>query len=94
MQTTCVALKLGETAKDMSDVTFSNCAITQSSRAFGIYATWGGDVENVMVSNIVCNTNAPLVLNRPFQIAAWDQKSAKTGEIIRKGGNVKKCDCF
>jgi polygalacturonase len=89
MQTTCVALKLGETAKDMSDVTFSNCAITQSSRAFGIYATWGGDVENVMVSNIVCNTNAPLVLNRPFQIAAWDQKSAKTGEIIRKGGNVK-----
>ncbi len=89
MQTTCVALKFGETSKDMGDVTFSNCVITQSSRAFGIYATWGGTVENVIVSNIICNTNAPLVLNRPFQISAWDTRDKKTKEVMRKGGSVR-----
>ena len=89
MQTTCVALKCGETSKNMSDITFSNCVITQSSRAFGIYATWGGMVENVIVQNIICNTNAPLVLNRPFQIAAWDARDKKTKEVIRKGGSVR-----
>ena len=89
MQTTCVALKYGETSKNITDLTFSNCVITKSSRAFGIYATWGGDVENVTVSNIIANTNAPLVLNRPFQIAAWDARDKKTKEVIRKGGNVR-----
>ena len=89
METTCVALKLGETSKNMGDVTFSNCVITKSSRAFGIYATWGGTVENVIVSNIVANTNAPLVLNRPFQIAAWDARDKKTKEVIRRGGHVR-----
>ena len=88
MHTTCVALKFGETSKNMGDVTFSNCVITQSSRAFGIYATWGGDVENVVVSNIVANTNAPLVLNRPFQISAWNFKG-RDGETKWKGGNVR-----
>ena len=89
MQTTCVALKFGETSKDMRDVTFSNCIITKSSRAFGIYALWGGDIENVIIDNIVCNTNAPLVLNRPFQICAWDKRSRETGAVVLEGGNVK-----
>jgi polygalacturonase len=89
MQTTCVALKFGETAKDLRDVTFSNCVITKSSRAFGIYAIWGGTIENVLVDNIVCNTNAPLVLNRPFQISAWHKRSRETGEVVSKGGNVR-----
>lgn len=88
MQTTCVALKCGETSKRISGLTLSNCVITESSRAFGIYATWGGDVENVNVSNIVANTNAPLVLNRPFQISAWDAYS-REGAFLRKGGNVR-----
>ncbi len=89
MQTTCVALKFGEVAKDIRDITFSNCVITKSSRAFGVYATLGGDVENVLVDNIVCNTNAPLVLNRPFQISAWDKRTRATGKVRAKGGNVK-----
>lgn len=88
MQTTCVALKCGETSKDISDLVFSNCIITRSSRALCIYATWGGDIENVNVSNIVCNTNAPLVLNRPIQISAWDQYS-REGEFLVSGGNVR-----
>lgn len=88
IQTTCVALKFGEVSKDIRDVTFSNCVIKNSSRAFGIYATLGGNVENVTVSNIICNTNAPLVLNRPFQIAAWARQDPN-GTISMKGGNVK-----
>ena len=88
MQTTCVALKMGETSKEISDITFSNCVITKSSRAFGIYATWGGTISNVLIDNIVCNTNAPLVLNRPFQLAAWDTFD-KEGKRVRKGGHIK-----
>ncbi|MGC9375269.1 MAG: glycoside hydrolase family 28 protein, partial [Bacteroidales bacterium] len=87
LQTTCVALKLGETVKDMSDITFSNCVITESSRAFGIYATWGGHLSNILVDNIVCNTNAPLVLNRPFQISAWNRYD-KEGNLLWEGGSI------
>lgn len=83
MQTTCVALKMGETYKNIRDITFSNCVITRSSRAFGIYAKHGGTIENVLLDNIVCNTNAPLVLNRPIQIGIWpdSKRNLPAGEV-------------
>ncbi len=74
MKTTCVALKLGENFKRIADVTFSNCIIYESSRAIGIYGDCGGTTENINISNIVCNTNAPLILNRPIQIGIWKGK--------------------
>ncbi|NQZ76380.1 MAG: right-handed parallel beta-helix repeat-containing protein, partial [Ekhidna sp.] len=88
IRTSCAALKLGEVYKPISDITFSNCTIYESSRAFAIYTRHGGDVSNINVSNIVANTNAPLVLNRPFQLGAWDMKDRKTGETIIKGGDI------
>ncbi len=81
MQTTCVALKLGETYKDIHDVVFTNCVITGSSRAIGIYATEGGHLYNININNIVCNTNAPLVLNRPIQISQFIYEGEKKGRI-------------
>lgn len=68
--TSCVALKLGatESFKDIKDVTFSNCVIDKSNRALGWYVREGGTFENITVSNIVCNTRAPFVLNRPIHI--------------------------
>lgn len=72
LQTLCVALKLEESYKKSSNVTFSNCAIYGSSRAIGLYVFQGGIVENINISNIVSESNAPLVLNRPIHIGAWD----------------------
>jgi hypothetical protein len=65
-----VGLKLGcnESAKDITDVTFSNCIINKSSRAIGIYVKDGGTYDRITISNIVANTNAPLIFNRPIQI--------------------------
>lgn len=70
IETLCVGLKLGcvESNKDITDVTFSNCIINKSSRAIGIYVKDGAVYDRVTITNIVCNTNAPLVLNRPIQI--------------------------
>jgi hypothetical protein len=79
IQTSCVALKLGyaESFQDMSEITFSNCVIDKSSRAIGLYVGEGAVCENITISNIAANTNAPFVLNRPIQIMV-EQKSAKS----------------
>lgn len=70
IETLCVALKLGatESYKDISDVTMSNCVINKSSRAIGLYSREGGIFENISIFNIVANTNAPLIFNRPIQL--------------------------
>ena len=70
IETLCVGLKMGcnESFKDMSDVTFSNCVVNKSSRAVGLYVREGAHYENIVIDNIVANTNAPLIFNRPIQI--------------------------
>lgn len=83
LETTCVAFKVGnETWQDIYDVTFSNSVITKSSRAIGIYENCGANIYNINISNITCNTNAPLVLNRPIHISIWkDEDTVKAGTI-------------
>lgn len=78
IETLCVGLKMGcvESFKDMSDITFSNCVINKSSRAVGIYVKEDADYNNIVISNITANTNAPLVFNRPIIIMA--QRTDKT----------------
>ena len=70
IETLCVGLKMGctESNKDMTDVTFSNCIINKSSRAIGIYVKDGAVYDRITINNIVSNTNAPLIFNRPIQI--------------------------
>ena len=69
LETLCAALKLGtESWQDFRRITFSNCTVRAASRLFAIYVRDGGTVEDVIVSNIVGTTKAPLVLNRPIQL--------------------------
>ncbi|HOJ65359.1 MAG TPA: glycosyl hydrolase family 28 protein [Paludibacteraceae bacterium] len=70
IETLCVALKLGctESSKDITDVTFNNCVVNKSSRAVMIGVRDGATYDRIAIINIVANTNAPLVFNRPIQI--------------------------
>lgn len=69
LETLCAALKLGtESWQDFRRITFSNCTVRAASRLFAIYVRDGGTAEDVIVSNIVGTTKAPLVLNRPIQL--------------------------
>lgn len=70
LKTSCVALKLGcsESVQDMRNVTFSNCTVTGSSRGIGLYSVRGALLENIAISNIVCDTKAPLMFTRPIHI--------------------------
>lgn len=84
LETLCVGLKVGcnESFKDMSDVTFSNCVVNKSSRAVGLYIREGAIYENINVCNIVANTNAPLILNRPIDVMVEKRKpESKMGGI-------------
>ena len=83
IETLCVGLKLGcnESFKDMSDVTFSNCVVNKSSRAVGLYVREGAVYDNILISNIVSNTNAPLIFNRPIQVMVEQRDSTS-----KKGG--------
>lgn len=69
LETLCAALKLGtESYADFKRITFSNCVVRAASRLFAIYIRDGATAEDVVVSNIVGTTKAPLVLNRPIQL--------------------------
>jgi hypothetical protein len=69
LESLCAALKLGtESYEDYRRITFSNCTVKKSSRLFAIYVRDGATIEDVTVSNISGDTNAPLVLNRPLQL--------------------------
>lgn len=76
IRTKCAALKFGcaETFHDMRQVTFSNCVVYESSRAVGIYTKAGGNIDDVTIANIVCDTRNPFVMNRPLQIQVQGPK--------------------
>jgi hypothetical protein len=84
IRTRCVALKFGcaESFHDFRQVTFSNCVVHGSSRAVGIYSLEGGTVEDVTISNIVCDTKNPFMANRPIHLDCRRMKpESKLGKI-------------
>jgi len=64
----CAALKCGESYKAFRNISFSNCGIYESSRAVALYAYQGGTIDGVTISNIACDTRAPLMMPRPIHI--------------------------
>ncbi|MCH8475324.1 MAG: right-handed parallel beta-helix repeat-containing protein [Opitutales bacterium] len=70
MRTNCVGLKLGcfESHQDMRQITFSNNVVYNSSRAVGIYNFKGATFEDIIISNLVCDDDNELYLNRPIHI--------------------------
>ena len=83
IRTKCVALKLGcaESDHDFKQVTFSNCVVYESSRAFGLYAKRGGAMEDITVSNIVCDTQNAFMMNRPIHIMSIAENERPAGKI-------------
>jgi hypothetical protein len=70
LRSNAAGLKIGtETGQDVRQVVFSNCVVHNATRAVAIYACDGGTVEDVGVSNIVCDTKNGWPLNRPIQLA-------------------------
>ena len=76
LRTNCVGLKLGanETVHDMRQITFSNCVVFASTRAVGLYNWRGCTEEDIVVSNIVCDTNGGMRLNRRIHIDAQHEE--------------------
>lgn len=70
MRTNCVGLKLGcfESHRDMRQITFTNNVVYNSSRAVGIYNFKGATFEDILISNLVCDDDNDLYLNRPIHI--------------------------
>jgi len=90
IECSCAALKIGnESFRDISQVTFTNCVITNSNRAIGIYAEGAGVVSDVMISNIVCDTKAPFLYNRPIHISLLQRETPKGGVY---GGEIENTD--
>lgn len=70
VRTNCVGLKLGcfESHKDMRQITFTNNVVFNSSRAVGIYNFKGATFEDIIISNLLCDDDNELPLNRPIHI--------------------------
>ena len=66
----CVALKIGanETYQDIRRIHFTNCTVSGSHRAIGVYSFRGKTIEDVSFENIHCDTHAPLMFTRPIHI--------------------------
>jgi hypothetical protein len=81
----CAALKLGTggTYHDMRQITFSNCSIYGSHRGVAIYTVEGGTMEDVAVSNIVFESNVPVILPLPIHLDARRNTDASKLGVIR-----------
>ncbi len=83
LRSTCAAVKLGTGSwHAFKQITFNNSVVHQSSRAFQMTIFDGGDVEDVTVSNIVCDTNAGVTLARPIHLDTHRRRDNKTGELL------------
>lgn len=84
LRTNCIALGIGtETCFDIRQITFSNCSVFQSVRALGIACADGATVEDIAVSNIVCDTDTTLSTARPIHLDLRKRHSTSSIGRIR-----------
>jgi len=84
----CAALKVGWPGNphDIRQVTFTNCVVFGSNRGVAVYHPGrGAVVENVAVSNIVFDSNVPVILTRPIHI---DLRKGRDGSPAGRIRNV------
>jgi hypothetical protein len=83
LRTHCVGLKLGagETYHDMRQIVFANCVVYGCTRAVGLYNLRGSVQEDIVVSNIVCDTDSGFLLNRPLHIDLRAVDGGRAGTI-------------
>lgn len=69
----CVALRVGWPNElclnDIRQITFSNCVIPNSTRAVEILGNGGRTVEDIVINNIVHDSNVAVVVTRPIHIS-------------------------
>ena len=85
IRTHCVAVKFGcaETFHDFRQVTISNLVVYESNRAIGIYSLEGATVEDVTITNIVCDTKLPTMMNRAIHIDCRRKRPESKLGVIR-----------
>jgi hypothetical protein len=78
----CAAIKFGcaESYHDFRQVSISNCVVHGSNRALALYSKCGATIEDVTVSNLVCDTRAPLMASRPIHIECKEEHNGQ-GEV-------------
>jgi polygalacturonase len=83
LRTDCAGLKLGcnESYQDMRHIVFSNCVVRHSHRAVALYTHWGATLENIAISNIVCDTCVPLMFPRPIHVEAFTRDVSRLSAI-------------
>ena len=71
LRSNCVAFKAYLfPGHDVRDLVFSNSVVFETNRAVGLYGCNTGTIENVLVSNVVCDTNCEVTFTRPIHIDA------------------------
>lgn len=69
LHSSCAALKIGtETWHDIRHLTYGNCVVHRSSRAFEALCFDGGTVEDVVVHDLVVDTDSSIPMNRPVHL--------------------------
>ncbi|MFP4157315.1 MAG: glycoside hydrolase family 28 protein [Opitutales bacterium] len=92
LRTQCVGLKCGanESFGDMRQIAFTNCIVHDTTRAFSLYAYCGGHYEDIVVSNILCDTKNDFPLNRPIQIDVRSHpKNGKKHGYTAPAGSIR-----
>lgn len=84
IRTHCVAFKCGtESFHDFRQIVFSNSVVYRSTRAFGLYCFDGGTMEDIVVSNVVCDTDTGFILNRPVHLDLRKRDERSRAGLIR-----------
>ena len=81
----CAALKVGweYTRNDISQIAFSNCILSGCNRGLAAYSCAGATIEDVVASNLVVDTNAPLAFCRPIHLDLRRGKDGERGSMRR-----------
>lgn len=83
----CAAIKVGwpepqgPCRHDIRQVTVSNCVLFASNRGLAVYGNGGRTIEDVLFSNIVCDTNTPVMLTRPIHLNVCGRPDAGPGTV-------------
>lgn len=82
LRSNCAAIKMGTGSwHDFRQFSISNIVAHQSNRAFQIVAFDGGNVEDVTINNLVCDTNTGITLPRPIHLDTHRRRNNKTGDL-------------
>ncbi|MDX2190241.1 MAG: glycosyl hydrolase family 28 protein [Bacteroidota bacterium] len=91
IRTKCAAFRIGaETWYDMKQITFSNSVVYESSRAIDIANYDGGNVEDIMVSNIVCDSNSGNPMNRLIHLELLKSRGDWGGNVAGPVGKMRR----